>query len=185
MKTVFLSQIVESRISLGKLCKLSCTFILKISFTEISKVKSLSNEKDENVLVDSRDIVKLIDFGSCYFSRPGERVLVKSGTVQYLPPEVLQGQECDPRKVDSWCLGIILFVMMNGKLPFKSKHETCTLEILTKRCLPEEDVLNLLLKKDPEERISVMEILNHEWFHGQSLQEFTKFRHFLRSVKSC
>jgi len=88
--------------------------------------------KPENVMIRSDGIVKVLDFGLAKLidkketstdTKAQTRVLVKTnpsvvmGTVSYMSPEQARGKETDER-TDIWSLGVVLFEMVSGKLPF-------------------------------------------------------------------
>jgi serine/threonine protein kinase len=75
--------------------------------------------KPDNIVLTSEGDVKLIDFGfskECLIGFDDD----KSGTVQYCAPELFRSGAYDTRKADSWSLGILLFVMATGTLPYDS-----------------------------------------------------------------
>ena len=77
--------------------------------------------KAENVIIDGPDLqVKLIDFGlACQFDPNSgmERVI---GTMLYMAPEVVQKKPYNQMS-DIWAIGIVLFVMLTGRVPYKQK----------------------------------------------------------------
>lgn len=80
--------------------------------------------KLDNCVVDSRGIVKIIDFGSSVvFSYPFSKTLIEAvgvvGSDPYLAPEVCVFQKYDPRPVDIWSVAIIYCCMMLKKFPWK------------------------------------------------------------------
>ncbi|ETN38512.1 uncharacterized protein HMPREF1541_06547 [Cyphellophora europaea CBS 101466] len=89
--------------------------------------------KLENVLLDKRDNVKLIDFG---FTREyeGKASYLQTfcGTVCYSAPEMLKGEKYAAEKVDVWSLGIILFALLKGELPFDEDDDAITKENILK-----------------------------------------------------
>ncbi len=81
--------------------------------------------KPENVFVVKRDgglVAKLVDFGIAH-AREDKRLTVAGtllGTPHYLAPERVNGRECDPSS-DLYALGVVLFEMVTGQLPFESE----------------------------------------------------------------
>lgn len=71
--------------------------------------------KLENIVIDDRHNVKLIDFGFATATYPGEKLKTHCGTPSYMAPELCQRREYDGYKTDVWALGIIAFVMLTGK----------------------------------------------------------------------
>ncbi|KAJ8312732.1 hypothetical protein KUTeg_010105 [Tegillarca granosa] len=75
--------------------------------------------KCENVLLDENLDVKLTDFGfSCYVPDRGTLLKTTCGSYAYTAPEVIKCKSYDAFKSDTWSIGIILFAMANGRLPF-------------------------------------------------------------------
>jgi serine/threonine protein kinase len=83
--------------------------------------------KLENILLDKHGNVKLVDFG---FTREyqGSTSYLQTwcGTVCYSAPEMLKGEKYAGEKVDVWSLGIILYALLCGELPFDDDDETVT-----------------------------------------------------------
>jgi serine/threonine protein kinase len=76
--------------------------------------------KPENILIDSRSRVKVCDLGMARSSGPDGMMSTICGTMPYNPPEIVQGLPYDGSKVDIWSLGILIFVMITGQLPWES-----------------------------------------------------------------
>ena len=83
--------------------------------------------KLENILLDKNGNVKLCDFG---FTRDyeGKASYLQTfcGTVCYSAPEMLKGEKYAGEKVDVWSLGIILYALLTGELPFDEDDELAT-----------------------------------------------------------
>ena len=78
--------------------------------------------KSENIMVTSKGLIKVMDFGLAKFTTEGDDLTqagVVMGTVNYLSPEQGQGKKCDQR-TDIYSLGVVMYELMTGKLPFQS-----------------------------------------------------------------
>lgn len=89
--------------------------------------------KCENVLIHSRDSVKLTDFGFArhmHFDQKGGLVLSDTycGSAAYAAPEVLKGVAYDPRAYDMWSLGCVLYIMVTGVMPFDDQNLAATIK---------------------------------------------------------
>lgn len=73
--------------------------------------------------------MKLIDFGLSAFFIPGKRLRVHCGSPSYAAPEIVARKSYDGPPVDVWSLGVVLFAMVAGYLPFHAsggnKQELC------------------------------------------------------------
>ncbi|KAJ3125005.1 Serine/threonine-protein kinase par-1 [Nowakowskiella sp. JEL0407] len=75
--------------------------------------------KLENVLIDSATrSVKLADFGLARRFEPGEMLSTRCGSEEYTSPEIIKGENYDPKKSDTWALGVILFSLLTSEMPF-------------------------------------------------------------------
>ncbi|PWZ01849.1 Pkinase-domain-containing protein [Testicularia cyperi] len=128
--------------------------------------------KLENILLDERCNVKLGDFG---FTREFEgRRLMETfcGTTGYASPEMLACKKYTGEEVDIWSLGVILYALLCGALPFDDDDESVMKAKILKgdyeipECLSEEaqDLIRLILQQDPNARPSIKAILAHPWF---------------------
>mmetsp|Transcript_6084 Transcript_6084/g.7041 ORF Transcript_6084/g.7041 Transcript_6084/m.7041 type:complete len:149 (+) Transcript_6084:208-654(+) len=84
--------------------------------------------KLENVLLDSRGHVKLIDFGlskklTHYENEVEEKTDTFCGTPEYLSPEVISRQ-CYGVSADFWSFGVIMYALLTGKYPFSSQQRS-------------------------------------------------------------
>jgi serine/threonine protein kinase len=82
--------------------------------------------KLENVMMtnddDTESIPKLVDFGLAGIKGPNSKFKDAVGTVSYAAPEVLKGHSYD-KSIDVWSLGIIIYVMLIGYLPFDNEDK--------------------------------------------------------------
>uniref|UniRef100_A0A8C6VDH5 cGMP-dependent protein kinase n=1 Tax=Naja naja TaxID=35670 RepID=A0A8C6VDH5_NAJNA len=75
--------------------------------------------KPENLMLDAKGYVKLVDFGFAKALRRGEKTYSFCGTPEYLAPEILRHEGHD-YAVDFWTLGVLIFEMLVGRPPFHS-----------------------------------------------------------------
>lgn len=136
--------------------------------------------KLENILLDKYENVKLVDFG---FTREYEGrssyLQTWCGTVCYSAPEMIKGEKYAGEKVDVWSLGIILYALLCGELPFDEDDENATKARILKEDpkypehMPEQakDLIMKLLSKRPLHRLALADILQHPWLAEHAPQQ--------------
>ncbi|XP_054747966.2 testis-specific serine/threonine-protein kinase 5-like [Lytechinus pictus] len=134
--------------------------------------------KCENVLLDENWNVKISDFGfACRF--PSNRCNMLStfcGSYAYAAPEILAAKNYDGKLADVWSLGIILYALVNGRLPFND-HNLNTLMDQTKKKVKfqpwvSKDCIHLirrLLRQRPLLRMRTSEIVHHPWVRQEPI----------------
>ncbi|XP_044859313.1 testis-specific serine/threonine-protein kinase 5-like isoform X2 [Mauremys mutica] len=79
--------------------------------------------KCENILLDERGFIKLTDFGFANrYSLKNPLMSTFCGSVAYTAPEILMSKKYNGELADLWSLGVILYAMVTGKLPFKERQ---------------------------------------------------------------
>ncbi|KAL8674681.1 MAG: hypothetical protein Q9168_000913 [Polycauliona sp. 1 TL-2023] len=136
--------------------------------------------KLENILLDKHENVKLCDFG---FTREYEGKMsylqTFCGTVCYSAPEMLKGEKYAGEKVDVWSLGIILYALLTGELPFDddnelvTKHKILTADLTYPDSVPADAkaLIAQLLSKRPLPRPTLADILTNPFLAEHAPQQ--------------
>jgi len=127
--------------------------------------------KPENVLLTSGMKAKLTDFGWSNYMEGGYKRTTVCGTPIYLAPEMINNTGHN-EKVDIWCIGVLLFELMTGVQPWPGndiqtvKYNISRLKINWPKNMDRTaaDLISKILKYNPEERISLRNMLNHPFF---------------------
>lgn len=132
--------------------------------------------KPDNILFSwdekEPDKVKSIKLTDFEFSDNNSKIFTKScGSPAYAAPEICSYSPHRGDKIDVWCLGITLYVLLCGKFPWFSNDNYELFYMITENIVPIpeylsadcQDLIQRLLTKDPAERISIREIKMHPW----------------------
>ena len=79
--------------------------------------------KLENIVVDDRNNIKLIDFGFAIKCTKGQKLKSFCGTPSYMAPEICSRLEYCGFASDVWALGVVMYIMLTGHYPFKGITE--------------------------------------------------------------
>jgi len=136
--------------------------------------------KSENVLFKTNDPdsqIKVIDFGLSAIYSDRDNLHARVGTVFYMSPEVLAKNYTT--KCDIWSVGILLYVMLSGCLPFYGATDRDTAKLISKGlfAMPDKtwkhvpstarDLVRQLLRYDPNKRPTANQALKHPWLHQE------------------
>lgn len=127
--------------------------------------------KTENLLLDANMNIKLADFGFGNFYNAGEPLSTWCGSPPYAAPEVFEGKEYEGPGLDIWSLGVVLYVLVCGSLPFDGPSLPALRQRVTEGrfripFFMSQDCENLIRKMlvvDPAKRITVAQIKQHRW----------------------
>lgn len=117
-----------------------------------------------NLLICNGNQLKIADFGLSAFFRPGSDFKSNCGSISYLAPEVFRDSSTSGPPLDVWSLGVILFAMLCGRLPFTdislAHGKRTDSEIIKKRILRCQYKIDGRLKPDAKDLIQSMLLLN-------------------------
>ncbi|XP_015196074.1 aurora kinase B isoform X2 [Lepisosteus oculatus] len=130
--------------------------------------------KPENLLLGFRGELKIADFGWSVHA-PSLRRRTMCGTLDYLPPEMIEGRTHD-EKVDLWCIGVLCYECLVGNPPFETSSHTETYKRITKvdlhfpKTVSEgaRDLISKLLRHSPTMRLSLKGVQEHPWVKSNS-----------------
>ena len=143
--------------------------------------------KPDNIMITQQNdfgVIKIMDFGLSKIISPNERMVDGYGTLSYVAPEVLLRTPYN-KEVDIWSMGVILFYMLTGKLPFRGKKEQEVAEKIVYedlefdeddweiRSQSVQDLIKCCLEKNREKRITIDEFINHPWFKKNRKQKLS------------
>ena len=143
--------------------------------------------KPDNIMITQPNdfgVIKIMDFGLSKIVSPNESMADGYGTLSYVAPEVLLRTPYN-KEVDIWSMGVILYYMLSGKLPFRGRKEQEVAEKIVYDELEFEDdeweirsksVIDLIkscLEKSKEKRITIDEFINHPWFKKNRKQKMS------------
>uniref|UniRef100_UPI0037E89166 maternal embryonic leucine zipper kinase n=1 Tax=Semicossyphus pulcher TaxID=241346 RepID=UPI0037E89166 len=129
--------------------------------------------KPENLLIDEDQNLKLIDFGLC--AKPkgglGYELMTCCGSPAYAAPELIQGRAYIGSEADVWSMGVLLFALLCGYLPFDDDNCMVLYRKITRGKYDNPQwlspgsvlLLNQMMQVDPKRRLAVRQLLDHPW----------------------
>ncbi|KAF8837621.1 Pkinase-domain-containing protein [Paxillus ammoniavirescens] len=128
--------------------------------------------KPENVLLDDDLNVKIADFGLSNEIKDGDFLKTSCGSPNYAAPEVIRGGLYTGPEIDVWSCGVILYVMLCGRLPFEDEDVQTLFTKISQGSyhmpshlgVDARGLINAMLAVDPVKRITVPEITQHPFF---------------------
>ncbi|TRY57347.1 hypothetical protein DNTS_024939, partial [Danionella cerebrum] len=130
--------------------------------------------KAENLLLDADSNIKIADFGFSNEFTLGNKLDTFCGSPPYAAPELFQGKKYDGPEVDIWSLGVILYTLVSGSLPFDGQN----LKELRERVLRGkyrvpfymstdcEGILRRFLVLNPSKRCTLEQVMKDKWMNA-------------------
>ena len=132
--------------------------------------------KPENLLLNESGRILLADFGWSNFKNDGDIRKTFCGTPEYIAPEMLRKEGHDHR-IDIWSVGVLMFELLSGYSPFCAKTNQDLYSNIRKLKINwpvdmpplAKNLISKILKLNPKERLSLEDILNHQWFQNTKI----------------
>lgn len=129
--------------------------------------------KIENIMINQKGDIKIIDFGLSNLYSPKSLLKTYCGSLYFAAPELLSAKPYIGPEVDVWSFGVVIYVLVCGKVPFDDQvvsvlHEKIKRgdveypEFLSKECV---SLLSRMLVVDPQKRASLYEVIQHPWMN--------------------
>uniref|UniRef100_A0A452RZ62 non-specific serine/threonine protein kinase n=1 Tax=Ursus americanus TaxID=9643 RepID=A0A452RZ62_URSAM len=151
-----------------------------------AKFRQVGAVTAENLLLDAEANIKIADFGFSNEFTLGSKLDTFCGSPPYAAPELFQGKKYDGPEVDIWSLGVILYTLVSGSLPFDGHN----LKELRERVLRGkyrvpfymstdcESILRRFLVLNPAKRCTLEQIMKDKWinigYEGEELKPYTE-----------
>jgi 5'-AMP-activated protein kinase catalytic alpha subunit len=148
--------------------------------------------KPENIFIQTDLTVKLIDFGLS--SLNSNLLSTYCGSFRYAAPECISREPYKGSSADMWSLGVVLFVMICGKLPWMDSHLKRVADkiINADYTIPEgtsdlcKDLISHLIVKNPSERLTAEEVKSHKWLINSFSNKKSKSKRvYLKAQRSA
>lgn len=129
--------------------------------------------KIENILISKIGDIKIIDFGLSNLFSPRGHLKTFCGSLYFAAPELLQARAYTGPEVDVWSFGIVLYVLVCGKVPFDDQSMPA-LHAKIKKGLVDypnwlssecKNLLSRMLVTDPKQRATMAEVMAHPWIN--------------------
>jgi len=132
--------------------------------------------KLENILLDDQFNVKLCDFGVCREQSQNALLETLCGSPMYMAPELVMREDYDGHKADIWALGIVLYAMCAGSMPWDPQNQIELHEAIvngdiffpTTFTYALTGLLCGMLTKDPAQRYTIADVMKSDWLRANT-----------------
>lgn len=129
--------------------------------------------KIENIMINQKGDIKIIDFGLSNLYMPKSLLKTYCGSLYFAAPELLSAKPYTGPEVDVWSFGVVLYVLVCGKVPFDDPVVSVLHEkikkgnveyppFISKECVL---LLSRMLVVDPAKRATLLEVVQHPWMN--------------------
>jgi serine/threonine protein kinase len=142
--------------------------------------------KPDNMLITSKGILKLSDFGSSNFSRTKDDRRTLLATEKYMAPEYIPPiKHGHDSKVDIWALGVMVYELLTGRTPFEPDNNDLTefeynallrknisykkIDFPPSMSRPMREFIKFMLNKDPAARPDINQVIEHAWLKKNNI----------------
>lgn len=162
----------KKRLQDGEACRFFHQILAGIEYLHANKVCH-RDLKPENLLLDENMNIKIVDFGlSNTYKNANDTLKTACGSPCYASPEMIAGKRYSGLDTDIWSLGVILYAMTVGYLPFEDpdtnklykKILSCDYLVPGYVTKPAKDMMKKVLQVDPKKRYKIDEIKKHPWY---------------------
>ncbi|XP_038064163.1 CBL-interacting protein kinase 11-like [Patiria miniata] len=163
----------------GHLCEEEARMLFHQLLDAVSYLHALDvvhrDIKCDNIMLDEQYNIKLGDFGFAAMCEAGQKLSEFCGSYAYTAPEILAGKEYDGKKADVWSIGVVLYAMLCGRLPYQDESLDILIDNIynpqgkllfhkkvSKDC---RDFVRSMLITDPKARVSVSKLKRMDWLN--------------------